>query len=56
MLEWLLGFIDRHPGWALLWSMYAFAATMLIAMAFASTARGVADWLWPRLNKDKDNE
>jgi hypothetical protein len=47
-MHWMLGFIDRHPGWALLWVGLAIVVALKGAAIFVKSARVVADWLWRR--------
>lgn len=55
-MNWITSFIDRHPGWSLLWALFGFGVSIILAMFLLVTARDVADWLWPRLNKNKDKD
>ena len=50
-LTWVLGFIDRHPGWAVVWLVVVVAGASRVLIALKRAAQSVADWLHPPRGK-----
>jgi hypothetical protein len=53
MTDWLAGFVDRHPGWSLLWAMFLMFPLILIKESVVGMAHSLISRLLPPSKKDK---